>query len=67
MAAHARLKNEFTQAEKCHNLMSRLIFALFLYEALHELFSKRQYKAVNRNLLCDKGAILTYFAIHSNL
>ena len=25
MAAHARLKNEFTEDEKCHNFMSRLI------------------------------------------
>ena len=25
LAAHARLKNEFTEDEKCHNLMSRLI------------------------------------------
>ena len=25
MAVHARLKNEFTEDEKCHNLMSRLI------------------------------------------
>ena len=25
MAAHARLKNEFTEGDKCHNLMSRLI------------------------------------------
>ena len=25
MAAHARLKNEFTEGEKCHNLMSWLI------------------------------------------
>ena len=24
MAGHARLKNEFTEDEKCHNLMSRL-------------------------------------------
>ena len=24
MAAHARLKNEFTEGEKCHNLMSWL-------------------------------------------
>ena len=28
MAAHARLKNEFTEDEKCHNLMSWLIFLL---------------------------------------
>ena len=27
MAAHARLKNEFTEDEKCHNLMSWLIFS----------------------------------------
>ena len=26
MAAHARLKNEFTEDEKCRNLMSRFIF-----------------------------------------
>ena len=26
MAAHARLKNEFTEDEKCHNLMSWLIW-----------------------------------------
>ena len=25
MAAHARFKNEFTEDEKCHNLMSWLI------------------------------------------
>ena len=29
MAAHARLKNEFTENEKCHNLMSRLICAFY--------------------------------------
>ena len=26
MAAHARLKNEFTEDEKCHNLMNWLIW-----------------------------------------
>ena len=30
MAAHARLKNEFTEDEKCHNLMSWLIRQLFI-------------------------------------
>ena len=30
MAAHARLKNEFTEDEKCHNLMSWLIRLLFI-------------------------------------
>ena len=29
MAAHARLKNEFTEYVKCHNLMSWLKFLLF--------------------------------------
>ena len=29
MAAYARLKNEFTEDEKYHNLMSWLIFAYF--------------------------------------
>ena len=28
MAAHARLKNEFTEDEKYHNLMRRLNFVL---------------------------------------
>ena len=28
MAAHARLKNEFTDDEKCHNLMRWLIFQI---------------------------------------
>ena len=28
MAAHVRLKNEFTEDEKCHNLMSWLTVAL---------------------------------------
>ena len=27
MAAHARLKNEFTEDKKCQNLMRRLIFS----------------------------------------
>ena len=31
MAAHARLKNEFTEDEKCHNLMSWLIFGFLRY------------------------------------
>ena len=35
MAAHARLKNEFTEDEKCHNLMSWLI--LLLANALSSL------------------------------
>ena len=30
MAAHARLKNEFTKDEKCHNLMKWLNFELTL-------------------------------------
>ena len=29
MAAHARLKNEFTEDKKCHNLMPWLKFELF--------------------------------------
>ena len=28
MVAHARLKNEFTEDEKCYNLMSWLIYYL---------------------------------------
>ena len=27
MAAHVRLKNEFTEDEKCHNLMSWLVWS----------------------------------------
>ena len=30
MAAHARLKNEFTEDEKCHNLMRWLKFSFLL-------------------------------------
>ena len=30
MAAHARLKNEFTEDEKCHNVMSWLILCDFV-------------------------------------
>ena len=29
MAAHVRLKNKFTEDEKCHNLMNRLKFLYF--------------------------------------
>ena len=32
MAAHARLKIEFTEGDKCHNLMSRLIFNLIFLD-----------------------------------
>ena len=28
MAAHARLKNEFTEDEKCHNLIGSLIYRI---------------------------------------
>ena len=31
MAAHARLKNEFTEDEKCHNLISWLIYQARVY------------------------------------
>ena len=31
MAAHARLKNEFTEDETCHNLMRRLILFFSRY------------------------------------
>ena len=36
MAAHACLKNEFTEDEKCHNLMSWLIFRLTFSTILNE-------------------------------
>ena len=37
MAAHARLKNEFTEDEKCHNLMHHL-FIDFGNEIMQVLF-----------------------------
>ena len=33
MAAHVRLKNEFTENEKYHNLMSWLNFKLMAYDS----------------------------------
>ena len=53
MVAHARLKNEFTEDKKCHNLMSRFIFRCItsspiiaspsaqtlLYEPTHEVMA----------------------------
>ena len=32
MAAHARLKNEFKEDKKCHNLMSWLIYVIMQFE-----------------------------------
>ena len=37
MAAHARLKNEFTEDEKCHNLMSWLNKTSFQGKLLYVL------------------------------
>ena len=39
MAAHARLKNEFTEDEKCHNLMIWLIYVIVvLMSCLYRTF-----------------------------
>ena len=40
MAAHARLKNEFTEDEKCHNLMGWLKLHLVSDNTLQNLLSQ---------------------------
>ena len=37
MTAHARLKNEFTEGDKCHNLKSWLIIMLFIALGWHNM------------------------------
>ena len=62
MAVHVRLKNEFTEDEKCHNLMSWLISFLVVtvYVFLDHLEShqERYHTNVNQTVSTDFGLMV---------
>ena len=65
MAAHARLKNEFTEDEKYHNLMSWLSMLVLFYPALLSLYlGKRAMIALLVVFLCVQNL---YFHVFSTL